>query len=80
MKGIVNYIKDEEFRMNVIKNKIDIINYIDLLSMSEDRLSLMSPIGRIVIKGKNLSVKKLLNKEILIVGSITSIEMGDTSV
>lgn len=80
MKGIVNYIKDEEFRMNIIKNKIDIINYIDLLSMSEDRLSLMSPIGRIVIKGENLSVKKLLNKEILIVGSITNIEMGDTSV
>lgn len=80
MKGIVDYIKDNEFRMNVLKNKIDIINYLDLLSMSDERISLTSSIGRIVIKGESLIVKKLLNKEILIVGTIYSIEMGDKNV
>lgn len=80
MKGIVNYIRDNDFRMNIIKNKIDIVNYIDLLSMSEERVSLTSSLGRIVIKGTSLSVKKLLNKEILIVGNIISIEMGDKNV
>lgn len=80
MKGIVNYIRDNDFRMNIIKNKIDIVNYIDLLSMSEERVSLTSSLGRIVIKGNSLSVKKLLNKEILIVGNIISIEMGDKNV
>ena len=80
MKGIINYIKDDDFKMNIIKNEIDIVNYIDLLSMSEERVSLTTKIGRIVIKGKELAVKKLLNKEILIKGSITNIEMGDNDV
>jgi len=80
MKGIVNYVKDNEFRMNVLENKIDIVNYHDLLSMNEEKISLTSPIGRIIIKGFSLSVKKLLNKEILVVGKIISIEMGDKNV
>lgn len=77
MKGIINYIKDNEFRMNIIKNKIDIVNYIDLLSMSEERVSLTTSIGRIVVKGNALSIRKLLNKELLIVGNIMSIEIGE---
>lgn len=80
MKGIINYVKDNEFRMLVLENKINIVNYHNLLSMEEERISLTSPIGRIVIKGNSLSVKKLLNKEILVVGYITSIEMGDKNV
>ena len=80
MKGIINYIKDNEFKINIIKNKINIVNYINLLSMSETRVSLTSQIGRIVIKGENLSVKKLLNKEILIEGDINMIEIGDKNV
>lgn len=80
MNGIVNYVRDNEFRMNILEKRIDVVNYHDLLSMSEERISLTSPIGRIVIKGSNLSVKKLLNKEILIVGDFISIEMGDKNV
>ena len=53
---------------------------IDLLSMSEERVSITTKIGRIIIKGKDLAVKKLLNKEILIKGYITNIEMGDNNV
>ena len=80
MSGIINYIKDNEFRMNILEDKIDIINYLDLLSMTEERISLLTPIGRIIIKGHSLTVKKLLNKEMLIVGKIQSIEMGDKNV
>lgn len=80
MRGIINYIKDNEFRMNILKNKINIVNYNELLSMSEQRVSLNTPLGRIVIKGNSLLVKKLLNNEILIVGNITNIEMGDKNV
>ena len=80
MRGIINYIKDNEFRMNVMENRINIVNYHDLLSMSEERVSFTSSIGRVVIKGNSLTVKKLLNKELLIVGNISSIEMGDKNV
>lgn len=66
--------------MNVLEKRIDIVNYHDLLSMSDDRVSFTSPIGRIVVKGSSLTVKKLLNKELLIVGNISIIEMGDKNV
>ncbi|MBQ7105035.1 MAG: YabP/YqfC family sporulation protein [Bacilli bacterium] len=77
MSGIINYIRDNEFRINIYENKVNIVNYIDLLSMEEERISLTSSIGRVIIKGNNLSVKKLLNKELLIVGKINNIEIGD---
>lgn len=77
MKGIINYIKDNEFRMNVLDKKINIINYKELLSMEEDKILLFSSIGKITIKGNNLSVTKLLNKELLVVGKVTNIEIGD---
>ena len=77
MRGIINYVRDDEFRMLVLENKIDIVNYLDLLSMTEERISISANMGRIIVHGSNLSVKKLLNKEILIIGKFTSIEMGE---
>ena len=77
MSGIINYIKDNEFRINIYENKVNVVNYIDLLSMEEERISLTSSIGRVIIKGDNLSVRKLLNKELIIVGKIKNIEIGE---
>ncbi len=77
MHGIIDYVRDDEFRMIVLENKIDIINYLELLSMNEERISVSISSGRIVIRGNDLSVKKLLNKEIMIVGKILNIEMGE---
>lgn len=77
MHGVIDYVRDNEFRMLVLSNKIDIVNYLELLSMSEERVSITSATGRIVIRGEGLSVKKLLNREILIVGKFSSIEMGE---
>ena len=77
MQGIINYIKDNEFRINILKNRINIVNYLELLSMEEDKILITSNIGKITIKGNNLSVTKLLNKELLVVGNITNIEIGD---
>lgn len=77
MRGIINYVRDNEFRMLILENKIDIVNYLDLLSMTEERISLSTNMGRIIVHGNNLSVKKLLNQEILIIGKFTSIEMGE---
>ena len=80
MKGIINYIRNDEFKMLVLNQKINIVNYTNILSMTEERISLTTSIGRIIIKGINLSVKKLLNKEVLIEGTILNIEIGDLDV
>lgn len=80
MKGIINYIKDDDFKLLMINKKININNYTNILSMTDTRISLISKIGRVVIKGENLIVKKLLNNEVLIEGNISSIEIGDKDV
>ncbi len=74
--GLMSYIKDEEFRINIYHNKINIVNYLDVISLDEDRVSIKYNEGNIVIKGEDLLVKKILDKEILIIGSIKLIEMG----
>ena len=73
--GLMSYIKDEEFRINIYHNKINIVNYLDVISLDEDRVSIKYNEGNIVIKGEDLLVKKILDKEILIIGSIKLIEM-----
>lgn len=75
-KGVTSYIKEESFRINIYHNNINIVNYLDIISLEENRVSVRYDEGSIVIKGKNLLVKKLLENEILITGQIKLIEMG----
>ena len=76
LEGLTSYIKDDEFRINIYHNKINIVNYIEIVSLQNTRVSIKYNEGSIVIKGKNLLVKKLLDKELLLTGSIKLIEMG----
>lgn len=75
-KGITSYIKDNEFKINIFHNKINIVNYLEIVSLDENRVSIKYSEGNIIIKGQNLLVKKLLDQEILITGKIKLIEMG----
>ena len=77
MIGIINYIKDNEFRINIYENKLNIVNYMDLLLMEENKIIINSSLGIVTINGNNLIVKKLLNKELLIIGQVNKLEIGD---
>lgn len=70
-----NYIKDDEFRLTILKNKIHVINYTDILSLDSKRISIQSDNNMYVIKGNNLVLNRLLNNEVLIEGFILSIEV-----
>ncbi len=73
---IRQYIKDEEFRLTVFSDRLHVVNYVEMLSLSSDRISFLTDKFRIVIKGKNLTVNKLLDKEVLILGVILSVEVN----
>ena len=77
LKDIREYIGSEEFEMNIKKNKINIINYKRIISISPTNISILSPTQKIVITGTNLSLNKLLDEEILIVGKLQKIEVYD---
>lgn len=72
--NIRNYLEDNNWRIHIYNGKINIVNYIDIITLEDNRISIKYEKGTIVIKGKNLSVNKMLDSEILITGTINSVE------
>ena len=75
LNKIKDYINDNEFRMTIYTDRIHVVNYIKIISLESDRVSFLTNKGRIIIKGQNLSLNKLLDDEILISGIVINIEV-----
>ena len=76
-KDIKEYVLDYEFSVNLYKDKVNVVNYIDIIAIEKTRISLTFKDGVLVIKGYNLLLKKMLDNEVLICGSIKSLELGE---
>ena len=74
LKKVYEYIKDEEFRFTVYKNKIHVINYKKIITLKNDFISIMGEFN-INISGNNLVLKRLMDKELLIIGTIYNVEV-----
>jgi sporulation protein YqfC len=70
-----NYILEDEFRINILENKINIVNFTKIGTISETSIEVYNDDSKIIISGKNLVISKLLNNEMLITGIIKSIEL-----
>lgn len=77
LRELTNYVKEQEFFINIWKNKINIVNFKKIVILEEEKIVVMSPDNKIVIKGKKISINKLLDDEILITGNFYSIELGE---
>lgn len=75
LNKLKDYINDNEFRMTIFCDRIYVVNYIEVLSLEEERVSFSTEKGRIVIKGNHLTLNKLLDKEILVSGNVSNIEV-----
>ncbi len=75
MFDLRNYISDVEFRVNLYKDKVHIVNYTKIVTIEKYRISIGYSSGMVIIKGKDLALKKLLDDEILIKGIINSVEL-----
>ena len=71
---IREYIKDDEFRLTIFKNQLHIINYLEILTLSNKQVSIDTGSNLIVLHGENLILNKLLDNEILITGKIYTVE------
>lgn len=75
VRKVRDYLLDENFKMIVLNNKINISNYEKIEYLDNDSVIIKYSDGKIITKGENLTVSKLLNQEILITGKIKEIEM-----
>lgn len=74
MLNIRKFINDTSFQIVYIDSSLDIINYTNINYMEENKISLDYYENKLLVKGSDLTVKKLLEREILITGNIESIE------
>ncbi|MBE6160104.1 MAG: hypothetical protein E7157_03550 [Lactobacillales bacterium] len=70
-----SYLLEDNFSMNVLKDKIEIMNYKEVGHFDNNKIIIKYEDGEIVIKGNNLIISRLMNDSILIKGSINNIEL-----
>ena len=75
LRRVYEYVKDEEFRFTVFNDRIHFINFLKINTLNSDYVLIESNDRKISIKGKNLILNRLLEKEVLIIGDIYSIEV-----
>lgn len=70
-----SYLLEDNFSMNVFKDTIEIMNYIEIGHFDNNKIIIKYEDGEIVIKGNNLIISRLMNDSILIKGNISNIEL-----
>ena len=71
-----SYLLEEEFVVNIQKDKVNVVNYINIDHFDTNKIIIRYDGGLLIVNGDNLVVSKLLNDEILITGNIKNVELG----
>lgn len=69
-------IGENDFKIFIYDNKINIINYIDIKELSDNKI-IITAAKTICIQGKNLKLLKLFSNELLISGDISNININE---
>ena len=69
-----SYILENEFKINILIGKVDIVNYIEIDHFDDTKVIVRDSEGIVEIKGENLSISKMLSDELLIIGNIKVVE------
>ena len=74
INGIRSYILENDLKITILNNKINIVNYKDIGHFDSNKIVLKTENGEVIVKGSDLVVSKLLSSEILITGNFSNIE------
>ena len=76
-KELNRLVKSNEFKIIVFSDRVNIINYDEIVIFEENNIFIRACHKNIRIKGSNLFINKLYNDELLIEGNINTIDMED---
>lgn len=71
-----NYLVDNEYKIIIKENQVNIINYDEIIDFTLEKISVRYKQKKITIEGKNLFISKMVEDEVLINGSITTIRIN----
>ena len=75
LSRVKDYILDREFRLTLLEHRFFAINFSKILSLEETRVSFLTSYGRVVVKGKDFVLQRLLEEEVLVGGEVDGIEV-----
>ena len=70
------YLEDEDYKISIKKNQINIINFKEIIDFSDNKITLKCDNKRIDVEGKNLIISKMIDDELLIIGNIYNIRIN----
>lgn len=71
-----DYLYDNEYKIIVKKNQVDIVNYDEIIDFSLNKISIKYRNKIFVIEGTNMVISKMLDNEILITGNISNLRIN----
>lgn len=75
VKQVKTYIENNEFHIDILNDRIHIANYARIISIGEEKIMISSNEKKISFYGKNFSLSKMQDNEILIEGTLIKLEM-----
>ena len=73
--SINKYLLENDFKMVLTDNYIDILNYQEVSLFDDNRIIIKNKNGIITIFGNNLIISKWMDNEILVNGEVIKIEL-----
>lgn len=73
-RELTKMVYDNTFKVTVLKDKVNIINYDEILIFESETILVKTKEYLVKIKGEHLTINKLYNNELLIEGQIKTIE------
>lgn len=73
---IDRYLEDKNYEIIIKENKVDIINFSEIIDFSSNNITLKCDNKIINVEGKNLIIAKMLDYELLITGIIYNVRIN----
>ncbi len=70
-----NYLDPIDFHIDIYDKQIHITNYEKILTLGTNKIIIKASLKKITLEGRNFSLNKLEDKELLISGKLESLEI-----
>lgn len=78
LKDKINrYFNDTEFRYTIFSNRLHIINYSRIITLEDNRISIIANNKKIIFKGNGFILDKLMDNEVSVLGNVLGVEVYD---
>lgn len=70
------YLYDKEYKIIIKENYVNIINYDEIIDFNLNNISVKYQGKIITIEGHNLTISKMIEDEVLIIGEISNVRIN----